>query len=97
MKPLKRNQRKRFFPDKLQKFKGDARKTWSVIKILGTQNSQLSQLKLLSTKLTFLMKKIADEFDKFSTNTGKDLANKIPNASKRFYSYITKLMESQPL
>ena len=27
-------------------------------------------------------KKIADEFDKFFTNIGTDLANKAPNASK---------------
>ena len=44
--------------------------------------------------------KIADEFNKFFTNIGTDLANKIPNASKPFDSYITKpntSMESQPL
>ena len=64
------------------------------------QNPQLFQLKLLSTKLTFLIQKIADEFNKFFTNIGTDLANKIPNASKRFDFYITKVntsMESQPL
>ena len=36
----------------------------------------------------------------FFTNTGTNLANKIPNASKPFDSYITKAntsMESQPL
>ena len=65
------------------------------------RNPQLFQLKFLSTKLTFLIqKKIADEFNKFFTNIGTDLANKIPNASKRFDFYITKVntsMESQPL
>ena len=59
-----------------------------------------------STKITvnktdiFDTKKIADEFNKFFTNIGTDLANKIPNASKRFDFYITKVntsMESQPL
>ena len=47
-----------------------------------------------------MQKKIADEFNKFFTNTGTDLANKIPNASKRFDSYITKVntsIEFQPL
>ena len=66
-----------------------------------TQNPQLFQLKLLSTKLTFLMqKKIADEFNKFFTNIGINLANKIPNVSKPFDSYKTKVntsIESQPL
>ena len=60
----------------------------------------------LSTKITvnktgiFDAEKIADEFNKFFTNIGTDLANKIPNASKLFDSYITKAntsMESQPL
>ena len=49
----------------------------------------------------FDKKKIADEFNKCFTNIGgTDLANKIPNASKRFDFYITKVnttMESQPL
>ena len=43
---------------------------------------------------------MADEFSKFFTNIVTDLANKIPNASKRFDSYITKVntsMKSQPL
>ena len=60
----------------------------------------------LPTKITvnktdiFNAKKIADEFNKFFTNIGTALANKILNAAKRFDSYITKVitsMESQPL
>ena len=35
-----------------------------------------------------MQKKIADEFNKLFTNIGTDLANKIPNASKRFDSYV---------
>ena len=45
-------------------------------------------------------KKIADEFNKIFTNIATDLANKIPNASKRFDSYITNVntnIDSQPL
>ena len=47
-----------------------------------------------------MQKKIADEFNKLFTNIGTDLKNKIPNASKPFDSYTTKVntgMESQPL
>ena len=43
---------------------------------------------------------MADEFNKFFTNIGVYLAKKIPNASKQFDFYITKVntgMESQPL
>ena len=71
--------------------------------ILGKCNTKSS---ILPTKITanetdiFDAAKIADEFNKFFTNIGTDLANKIPNTSKPFDSYITKAntsMESQPL
>ena len=101
---IKRRSKKKFYSEKLQKFKGDAKKTWSVMKeILGKCTTKSSTL---PTKITvnktdiFDTKKIADEFNKFFTNIGTDLANKIPNASKRFDFYITKVntsMESQPL
>ena len=71
--------------------------------LLGKCNTKSSTL---PTKITvnktdiFDAEKIADEFNKFFTNIGTDLANKIPNASKPLDSYITKAnssMESQPL
>ena len=104
MKPLKRDQRKKFSAEKLRKFKSDERKTWGVMKeILGKCTTKSSTL---PTKITinktdiFDAAKIADEFNKCFTNIGTDLANKILNASKPFDSYITKAktsMESQPL
>ena len=71
--------------------------------ILGKSNTKSSTL---PTKITvnktdiFDAAKIADEFNKFFTNIGTDLANKILNASKLFDPHITKAntrMESQPL
>ena len=71
--------------------------------ILGKCTTKSSTL---PTKITvnktdiFDEAKIADEFNKFFTNIGTDLANKIPNALKPFDSYITKAntsMDSQPL
>ena len=71
--------------------------------ILGKSTTKSSTL---PTKITvnktdiFDTKKIADEVNKFFTNIGTDLANKIANTSKRFDFYITKVntsMESQPL
>ena len=59
--------------------------------ILGKCNTKSSTL---PTKIT------VNKTDNFFTNIGTDLANKIPNASKPFDSYITKAntsMESQPL
>ena len=46
-----------------------------------------------------MQKKKADEFNNFFSNNGTDLANKTPNTSKQFDSYITKVntsIESQP-
>ena len=64
------------------------------------QNPQLFQLKLLVNKTEYFSQIIFFCEHKFFTNIGTDLANKIPNASKPFDSYITQLntcMESQPL
>ena len=71
--------------------------------ILGKCTTKSSTL---PTKITvnktdiFDAAKIADEFNRFFTNIATDLANKIPNASKPFDSYITKAntgTECQPL
>ena len=104
LKPLKRDYRKKFYSEKLRKFKGDARKTWGFMKeILGKCTKRSSTL---PTKITvnktdiFDAAKVADEFNKFFTNIGTDLAKKISNASKPFDSYITKAnisVESHPL
>ena len=100
---IEKRSKKKFYSEKLRKFKGATRKTWSVIKeILGKCNTKSSTP---PTKITvnktdiFDAAKIDDEFNKFFTNIGTDLANKIPNASKPFDSYITKAntsMKSQP-
>ena len=80
----------------MQKFKGDTKKIWGAMKeILGkcATNSSILPTKISVNKTDiFDTKKIADEFNKFFTNIGTDLANKIPNASKRFGFYITKLI-----
>ena len=90
---IKKRSKQKFYSEKLQKFKGDVRKTWGVTKeILRKCNTKPSTI---LTKITvnktdiFDAAKIDDEFNKFFTNIGTDLANKIPNASKPFGSYIT--------
>ena len=101
---IKKSSKRKFYSEKLLKFKGDAKKTWSVMKeILGqctTKSSTLPTKILVNKTGIFDAKKIADEFNIFFTNIGTDLANEIPNASKQFDSYITKVnisMESQLL
>ena len=100
---IEKRSKKKFYSEKLRKFKGDAKKTWSVMKeLLGkciTKSSTLPTKIAVNETDIFDATKI-DEFNKFFTNIGTDLANKIPNASKRFDSYITEVntsMESQPL
>ena len=85
---IKKRPKKKFYSEKLRKFKGDARKAWDVMKeIFGKCTTKSSTL---STKITvnktdiFDAAKMADEFNKFFTNIGTDLTNKIPNASKPF-------------
>ena len=51
-KPLKRDQRKNFTQKKLPKFKGDARKTWSVMKEYLDSAPQNSLVAILATKIT---------------------------------------------
>ena len=52
---------KKFYSEKLQKFKGDAKKKhgvlWKRYLESAPRNPQLLQLKSLSTKLTFLIQK----------------------------------------
>ena len=59
LKPLKRDQRKSFTQENCRSSK--------VMNESAPQNPQLFQLKLLSTKLTFLIKKITGEFNKLFT------------------------------
>ena len=91
---IKKRSKKRFYSEKLRQFKGDTRKTWGVMKeILGkcTAKSPTLPTKIAVNKTDiFDAAKIADEFNKFFTIIGTDLANKIPNASKPFDFYITK-------
>ena len=50
LKPLKRRSKKKIYLEKLQKFKGDAKKTWSVMKeILG---KCITKSSTLPTKIT---------------------------------------------
>ena len=82
----------------LKPLKGDQRKNFT--------QKNCKSLKVMQKKAWSLMKEILgkciqyNELNTFFTNIGTDLANKNPNASKRFDFYIIKVntsMESQPL
>ena len=91
---LKKKAKKKFYSEKISKYKHDAKKTWSIMKEL------IGKIKLKSLNLPrritvnevgiFDKCKIANEFNAFFTNIGSKLASKIPNASTTFESYINK-------
>ena len=71
-------------------------------KILGkttTKSSALATKITVNNKISdiFKEKKEADEFNNLFTNIKTDLVNKIPNASKSFHSYVTKVNHSQQI
>ena len=71
----------------MQKFKGDAGKTWKALKKLLEKTTKSS---VLPTKITLnKIEKIADKFNDFFVNIETDLASNNPNAPKPFDSYVT--------
>ena len=91
---LKKKAKKKYYSEKISKYKHDAKKSWSIMKEL------IGQIKFKSSNLPrritvnevdiFDKRKIANEFNAFFTNIGIKLASKIPNASTTFESYINK-------
>ena len=91
---LKKKAKKKYYSEKISKYKHDAKKTWSIMKEL------IGKIKLKSSNFPrritvnevdiFDKCKIANEFNAFFTNIGSKLASKIPHASTAFESYINK-------
>ena len=101
---LKKKAKKKYYSEKISKYKHDAKKTWSIMKeLIGKIKPKCSNL---PTRITvdkvdiFDERKIANEFNAFFTNIGSKLAFKIPNASKTFETYINEpdsIMETKQL
>ena len=102
---LKKKAKKKYYSEKICKYKHDDKQTCSVMKEL------IGKIKLKSSNLPpgiitvsevdiFDEHKIANESNAFCTNIGSELASKIPNASTTFESYISKpdsIMEAKQL
>ena len=81
---LKKKAMKKYYSEKISKYKHDAKKAWSIMKEL------IGKIKLKSSKLPKRItvnevgildeRKIANEFNAFFTNIGNKLASKISNA-----------------
>ena len=91
---LKKKAKKKYYSEKISKYKHDAKKTWSIMKeLIGKIKPKSSNLprRITVDKVDiFDERKIANEFNAFFTNIGSKLASKIPNASKTFETYINK-------
>ena len=74
------------------KFQGNAKKTWSIRKELIGKNkiykSSFPQKIVIDTTEIVGETKIANEFNNFFTNIGPKLAQKIPQPSRPFQSYM---------
>ena len=91
---LKKKAKKKYYSEKISKYKHDAKKTWSIMKEL------IGKIKLKSSNFPrritvnevdiFDKCKITNEFNALFTNIGSKLASKIPHASTAFESYINK-------
>ena len=91
---LKKKAKKKYYSEKISKYKHDSKKTWSIMKeLIGKikfKSSNLPRRITVNEVDIFDKRKIANEFNSFFTNIGSKLASKIPNASTTFESYINK-------
>ena len=89
---IKRKSKKQFYSEKLIKFQGNAKKAWSIMKeLIGKNkiyNSSFPQKIVIDTTEIVGETKIAKEFNNFFTNIGPKLAQKIPQPSRPFQSYM---------
>ena len=87
---LKKKAKKKYYSEKISKYKHDAKKTWSILKELvgeiKLKPSNLPRRITVSEVDIFDERKIVSEFNAFFTNIGINLASKIPNASTTFES-----------
>ena len=88
-KVMKRAERLHF-SELIEKHKGNSKKIWSVIKNVinkKTMKSVPSQL-LINGKIETNRETMANKFNNYFTNIGKDLANKIPDSGVDPLSYL---------
>ena len=93
---LKKKAKKKYYSEKISKYKHDAQKTRSIMKKLAgkikLKSSNLPRRITVNKVDIFDERKSANEFNAFFTNIGSKLASKIPNASTTFETYINKLV-----
>ena len=85
---LRKKGKQSYYSSQIAKYKNDSKKTWQIMKeITGKVKSKSENLpKMLKVETGIIrdQKQIANELNKFFTNVGQTLANKIPTVQKSF-------------
>ena len=97
---IKRKSKRNYHSQKILEYKNSANKTWNIMKeVMGKTNKSGSRLptKLAINKIDVTSEiGVANEFNKFFTNIGPELAEKIPIASRTFESFLDKIDTTMP-
>ena len=96
---LLRNAEKQYFHDLLEANKMNLKKSWSIIKnvINKKQHSQTSSEFNVNGVITSDHKVVADAFNRFFTNIGKHLSDKIPHTNTSPLSYMESINVDQSI
>ena len=97
---IKRKSKRNYYSQKILEYRNNAKKTWNIMKdVLGKTNKPGSRLpaKLVIKKNDATSEiGIANEFYKFFTNIGQELALKSPTATRTFESFLNKIGITMP-
>lgn len=89
---IKTKAMQKYYATMIEKFKKSSKKTWAVMKeIVGKKKNKKTLPKFIKTETGCITdpKKMAEEFNKFYTNVGPNLAKKIPQVQNSFLDYLT--------
>ena len=83
-----------YYSSKILEFKNNAKKTWGVMKeligkIRNTASSLPKKLVIEKKEITEI-KDIGEEFHNFFSNVGPKLANKVPNSSNSYTTFLNQ-------
>ena len=97
---IKRKFKRNYYSQKILEYKNNAKRAWNITKeVIGKTNKPGSRLptKLVINKNDVTSEiGIANEFNKFFTKIGLELAEKIPTASRSFESFLNKIDTTMP-
>ena len=84
---LKKNLKKTFFQNALDRAKGDSKKLWKIIRLLVGNKKRKNNIFSLNGKTS--NNEMAEELNKFFANVGPELAAKIPESLlEKNYNFI---------